>query len=270
MIRYEDINSISDGKLYKETDTVNIGTNGCAGCSHCCRSDMGHSIVLTPYDVYELTKATGKSFDDLLVAFIVEISMIDTIALPHLKMDEGCKFLVNDRCSVHANRPGICRLFPLGRIYEKDDFSYFIQTLECPCENKTPVVIKDWLGIESLEKNTEFIKKWHRFLKFEQKKVKTIREMSGYEVARIEGMDEEELEVYAGIIGEEDEYNDAKSDYREIKRQELMAECDEAVKEVMKSCISILYMTPYNMEKDFYEQFDLRLKKCISVMRGIN
>ena len=270
MIRYEDINDISDGKLYSESDVVPIGTNGCAGCSHRCRSDMGHSIVLNPYDIYELTKATGKSFDELLVAFIIEISIIDTVALPHLKMDEGCKFLKNDRCSIHTNRPGICRLFPLGRIYDKDDFSYFIQTTECPCENKTPVKISDWLGIAELDKNTEFIKKWHRFLRFEQKKVSTIREMSGYEVNRIQGMDEEELEIYAGIIGEEDDYKNAKENYRVSKVQELQDECDEAVKEVMKSCISILFMNPYDTETDFYEQFDIRLKRCISVMRQIN
>ena len=270
MNRYEDINDISDGKLYTGKDEVLIGTNGCAGCSHCCRSDMGHSIVLTPYDIYELTKASGKTFDELMVAFIIELSVIDEIVLPHLKMDEGCKFLDNGRCSVHAHRPGICRLFPLGRIYQENGFKYFIQTKECPCENKTPVVIDEWRGIENMEKNTEFINKWHRFIKFEQKKVKTIREMSGYEIARIRDMAEEELEVYAGIIGEDEDYDELKLGYRESKMKELEQICDYSVKEVMKSALSILFMTPYDTEADFYEQFDVRLKKCIGVLRKIN
>ena len=52
--------------------------------------------------------------------------------------------------------------------------------------------------------------------------------------------------------------------------KELEQICDYSVKEVMKSALSILFMTPYDTEADFYEQFDVRLKKCIGVLRKIN
>ena len=74
MLRYDDLNEISDGRLYSENDMVKADTHGCNGCSKCCESDMGNSIVLDPYDIYNLTKGTGRSFDDLLVAFLVELS----------------------------------------------------------------------------------------------------------------------------------------------------------------------------------------------------
>ena len=271
MLRYENIEDISDGKLYSETDEVCIGTNGCEGCSYCCKSDMGKSIVLTPYDMYELTAATGKSFDELLVEFVIELSMIDGIVRPHLKMDKGCAFLKDDRCSIHKNRPGICRLFPLGRLYKDQGFDYIVQTGQCPKEDMTPVVIGEWLGIDNLEKNTEFINKWHRFIKFERKKVSSIREMAGHEARRLREIPEDELEVYAGIIGEQEDFEKKKAEsYRNEKIEEINETSEETIKEVMKRCISILYLDKYDTESDFYEQFDKRLRRTISEIRGMN
>ena len=41
---------------------------------------------------------------------------------------EACYFLNEEgRCSIHSFRPGICRLFPLGRFYEEEGFRYFLQ-----------------------------------------------------------------------------------------------------------------------------------------------
>lgn len=282
MLRYEDIDDISDGKRYKDTDKACIGTHGCQGCSKCCESDMGTTIVLTPFDVYELTRGTGKSFDDMLVDFSVQISMIDGIALPHLKMDDGCKFLKDSRCSVHQFRPGICRLFPLGRIYEAKDFSYFIQVHECPVPDKEEVLVREWLGIEDLEENSSFINKWHRFIHFEQKKINEIREWTDNEANRIKGLNDEELIVYAGIVGDElapeqDEdiaeevekaWNpDVISGYREKKIQELTESCNETIKGIMKTVLGYFFLDNYDAESSFYSQFDDRMKKCLAALR---
>ena len=175
MLRYEELSEISDGKLYAADDVVPTGTRGCNGCSKCCESDMGQSIELTPFDIYQMCRATGKSFDELLTSFLVEISMIDGIALPNLQMDKGCGFLKDGRCTIHASRPVICRLFPLGRVYNEKGFDYFLQVHECPVPDKDEVVVSDWLGLTDLEANTVFTNKWHRFLIFERKKVAEIR-----------------------------------------------------------------------------------------------
>ena len=269
MLRYEDINEISDGKLYGEDDMVCAGTNGCAGCSKCCESDMGTSIVLTPYDMYELTAATGRSFDELLTAFIVELSMMDGIVLPNLKMSEGCGFLKDGRCEIHAHRPGICRLFPLGRIYKGNDFNYFLQVNECPVKDKTEVKVRDWLGIEDLEKNSAFISKWHRFIDFEKRKVNTIREMADNEVKRLESISEKDLEVYAGILGETDIYEiKGYEEYKQEKIEKEKASSDEEIKKVLKTVIAYFYLDKYDIESDFYQQFDARLKKCLGAIKG--
>ena len=134
MLRNVDLSEISDGKLYDANDMVKADCKGCEGCSACCRG-MGKSIILDPLDVHRLTTGLGVPFEALLSQH-VELNVVDGLILPNLRMTEGadaCPFLNEQgRCSIHAYRPGICRLFPLGRFYENDSFRYFLQVHECP------------------------------------------------------------------------------------------------------------------------------------------
>ena len=65
MIRNVDLSKVTDNKLYTKEDIVNISCDGCKGCSDCCKS-VGDSIILDPFDMYNLSKATGKSFESLM------------------------------------------------------------------------------------------------------------------------------------------------------------------------------------------------------------
>ncbi len=272
MLRYDDINEISDGRLYGANDMVKADTGGCAGCSKCCESDMGKTIVLDPYDICNLTLGTGKSFDNLLTDFSVEIGMIDGIALPHLKMDGGCKFLNEDkRCSIHSFRPSICRLFPLGRIYNDKGFDYFLQINECAYEKRTKVKVEKWIGIPDLEKHTAFINKWHRFIKFEKKKVADIRDYGANESARIEKLSEETLREYAVIIGESDLFDEKGPEhFRKIKSEYFISGAGGSIKEVMKTVLAYFYLDGYDSIDTFYEEFDARLRECLAALRKIN
>ena len=85
----------------------------------------------------------------------IELNVVDGIILPNLKMagaEDGCGFLTEEgRCGIHPFRPGICRLFPLGRYYEENGFRYFLQVHECQKENRE-MCIRDrcisWLAEE--------------------------------------------------------------------------------------------------------------------------
>lgn len=167
MERKIDMSQVSDGRLYTSRDMVKADCGGCQGCSQCCR-DMGQSIVLDPYDIFMMTKSLSCSFEELLAGKL-ELRVADGMILPNIKMageEACCSFLdENGRCGIHSFRPGFCRLFPLGRIYENRDFRYFLQIHECPKENKTKVKVKNWLGILELDKYEQFIRDWHYFLK---------------------------------------------------------------------------------------------------------
>lgn len=157
---------ISDGKLYTANDLVKADCSDCEGCSSCCH-DMGTSILLDPLDVHRITSGLGVTFEQLLAEH-VELNVVDGVILPNLKMSEGrncCAFLGEDgRCTIHTIRPGICRLFPLGRFYENGGFRYFLQTHECKKENRTKVKVKKWIDTPDLKKNEKYIADWHYFL----------------------------------------------------------------------------------------------------------
>ncbi len=163
----KNLNEISDGKCYGLNDMVRAACDDCAGCSFCCE-DMGESIRLDPYDIYELTKNLQCDFEALLKERI-ELHVVDGMILPNLKMSEtknACTFLNEEgRCSIHSFRPGICRVFPLGRIYEEDKLDYFLQTKGCVKENRSKVKVSKWLDTKDLRKNQQFLIDWHSFRK---------------------------------------------------------------------------------------------------------
>ena len=164
----KDLLEISDGKLYGNNDMAKVNCHDCAGCSSCCE-DMGQSIWLDPYDIYQLTKNLGKTMEELL-AREVEFHVEDGLILPNLKMVGNemprCGFLNEaGRCSIHSIRPGYCRLFPLGRNYEEDKLTYFVLKDACPAPNKSKVKINKWLGVPRLKEYERFLVEWHMLTK---------------------------------------------------------------------------------------------------------
>ena len=173
MKRHVDMADISDGKLYESSDMVKAG---CSGCGGCCKG-MGQSIVLDPLDIQRMTYGTGLSFE-MLLQDKIELGIVDGLILPNLKMrgsDERCGFLNSEnRCEIHGFRPGICRLFPLGRFYENGDFKYFLQIHECKKSPQVKVKIKKWLEEPELMKQEAFVKRWHYFLIYVQQVLDTV------------------------------------------------------------------------------------------------
>lgn len=168
MKRQVDLREISDGKLYGLNDMVKADCGDCQGCSACC-SGMGNSIVLDPLDVYRIEIGLHMDFQHLMNGYI-ELNVVDGLILPNLKMNgelERCAFLNQEgRCRIHAIRPGICRLFPLGRIYREESrgFDYFLQIHECKKENRSKVKVRKWIDTPDIKRYEQFIVDWHYFL----------------------------------------------------------------------------------------------------------
>ena len=180
MLRDQELEDIYDGNFYSPDDFVMIGCHDCAGCSDCCRQ-TGDTIILDPWDMYMLSKGTGKVFTDMIEKEI-EIRLVDGLILPNLMQHhessdaqdaqkkespyDHCAFLSEEgRCLIHAWRPGLCRLYPMGRCYEGDQFRYILQKDECSRQNRYPVKLRDWLEIPDLESYECFVRDWHRFLR---------------------------------------------------------------------------------------------------------
>lgn len=210
MKRFVSLEEISDGRLYGLNDMVKADCNDCRGCSACCQG-MGGSIVLDPMDVYRLEKGLSKSFEELLNDCL-ELQVVDGIILPNLKMagsEERCTFLNEEgRCRIHAFRPGICRIFPLGRYYEGESFQYFLQVHECKNPNRSKVKVHKWIDTPDAKRYDAYICEWHNLL---------------------------------------------------MRLEEVLEREPEKAKEVSMLVLVVMYQTPYDMERDFYEQFAERL-----------
>ena len=195
MQRDVDIKDISDGRFYGLNDMVKVGCNDCRGCSACCH-DM-EALILDPLDVCRLKNGLGKSFDDMIDEEL-ELTRVDGLVLPKMRMgrtlnqsaqaagDTACVFLNSEgRCSIHAFRPGICRIFPLGRFYENEDFRYFLQVYECEKKNRYKVRLKQWIDEKDPKAWHSFINTWHYFTKRLGERIPDLTEESGRQVTDI-------------------------------------------------------------------------------------
>jgi uncharacterized protein len=80
----------------------------CRRCLNCCHDKH---IQLNPYEVARLARNRGVSTTELRRDFTV-----DGAGVALMQTEDGaCVFLAEDGCSVHADRPLVCRLYPLGR-----------------------------------------------------------------------------------------------------------------------------------------------------------
>lgn len=226
MLRNVSLEEISDGRLYGLNDMAKLGCNDCSGCSSCCRG-MGNTIVLDPYDVWRLTGGLGVSLQQLLAGHL-ELNVVDGIILPNLKLagdSEQCTFLNEaGRCSIHPYRPGICRLFPLGRYYEEDGFRYILQVHECEKQNRSKVKIRKWMDTPDMERYDAYIADWHAFLSKLRAKL--------------------EKETLAG----------ASSDAADEE-----ASSQDLAKSISMYVLQQFYLLFYDTSRDFYSQYEARM-----------
>lgn len=168
MKRKQSLEEFTDGRFYDYNDMVKADTRDCAGCHKCC-TGMGNSVVLDPFDVNRLQRGLGVNLEALINAGKIELSMIDGCILPSLKMasgdEEACAFLNSEgRCSIHPYRPGICRLFPLGRVYENGDYRFVLQTGECVKTDRTKIKVHKWIDSPADPRYHDFLCKWNQLL----------------------------------------------------------------------------------------------------------
>jgi hypothetical protein len=94
--------------------------------------------------------------------------------------------------------------------------------------------------------------------------------MAGYEVSRLEGLEEKDLMDHATATGDIEEFEEKGAEtYRKDKMEELTEEAEYRVKEIMKTVLRIFYMDKYDTEADFYQQFNARMKQCLADIRHI-
>lgn len=80
----------------------------CARCSRCCR---GNRIQLNPYEAARLARRLGIGTREFRMRHTIEARGAELSR----EADGTCVLLGPYGCTVHADRPLVCRLYPLGR-----------------------------------------------------------------------------------------------------------------------------------------------------------
>ncbi len=77
----------------------------CQGCGRCCRDK---AIMVNPYEAARLARGLGMSTTRFLAEHTEGVYL-------RRRENGDCVFLVEGGCTVHPDRPLVCRLYPLGR-----------------------------------------------------------------------------------------------------------------------------------------------------------
>lgn len=107
----------------------------CVKCGICCgdtKEKTRHILLLAP-EAEHISKTTLQP----TARFALRINSAEPYAYEMKKRDDGkCVFLKNDRCTIYAVRPLICRFYPFELKSLGDKKYQFLFTEECPAIGK--------------------------------------------------------------------------------------------------------------------------------------
>lgn len=142
----------------------------CRACGKCCKNR--EDILFTPRDIYRIAKYLGKKTEEIIHTYcdcyIGEDSKIPIVRLVPKGPNKACPFLRDKRCGIHAVKPVVCALFPVGRIYhtrnpqdEEPEYKagYILQPIQCGSLTKNNTV-RQWLEKFDIPVDDEFYKEW--------------------------------------------------------------------------------------------------------------
>ena len=98
------------------TEKIRAAKFSCRLCGACC-SGADNEVMVTPDEVDVLCKASGLSFSEIAEPYPEWMEYPDGTKITfgwvlRRGMDGNCMFLKENRCTVYASRPHICRTYP--------------------------------------------------------------------------------------------------------------------------------------------------------------
>ena len=143
--------------------------NGMECFTKCCAALR---LLLTPYDILRMKNRLGLTSDEFLLMHTeTRFDAHPRFPMVFLKMrleDEKCPFVTPEGCSVYQDRPGACRIYPIGRAsmkveQEKEAREKFFLVREEHClgfrEERT-WTIEEWTADQGLDEYSAMNDLW--------------------------------------------------------------------------------------------------------------
>jgi Fe-S-cluster containining protein len=129
-------------------------------CFTRCCADV--AIVLAPYDILRLKRTLGVDSTEFLSRYTISpFTPNQKIPTVLLKMDSqtgACPLVTSAGCSVYANRPWACRMYPLGvaepRNATPDDHAFHFLVREDLCHGHgegSGCSVREWIAGQNLD-----------------------------------------------------------------------------------------------------------------------
>jgi Fe-S-cluster containining protein len=150
-------------------DTFNFTCSRCNNCCKHCPGEGGFTIPhLLPYDIIRLSRSLKITTTKFLDRY-AEFDQLDwpPLRTPFLKFigDERemrCPFLDDSGCSVHEDKPMICRFYPLGRFSLRTKALVTIpkRLKHCPGGSGQEHTVRNWLEESGVQDHFSHDKFW--------------------------------------------------------------------------------------------------------------
>ena len=140
-------------------------------CFNKCCADL--NLVLTPYDVVRMKHKLKLSSQDFLERYTkTNMARRSRFPMIHLKMTPGkdrtCPFVSPSGCRIYEDRPGACRIYPLGRAALKVDMEQntrekFFVVAEKHClgfQEEKEWTIEEWIKNEGVDEYNTMNDQW--------------------------------------------------------------------------------------------------------------
>jgi len=148
----------------------------------CCG---GIKIVLTPYDILQLTKRLGLPAHEFLHQF-TQPTYLENTDMPGVMIklredDNKCPFVTPNGCTVYTDRPTACRYYPVGmadfheggtrdalgneNISAEEKFFFLVREDHCKgFEEDKDWTIREWRADQGVDVRDEMNKEWLRLV----------------------------------------------------------------------------------------------------------
>jgi Fe-S-cluster containining protein len=148
----------------------------------CCG---GIKIVLTPYDILQLTKRLGIPAHEFLHKFTLPTYLEKTdmpgVMIKLREEDNKCPFVTPEGCTVYTDRPTACRYYPVGMAdfheggsrdadgteVKSAEEKFFFTVREDHCkgfEEDKEWTIREWRADQGVDVRDEMYKEWLRLV----------------------------------------------------------------------------------------------------------
>jgi len=132
-------------------------------------------LTLTPYDILRIKNRLELTSDVFLEAYTdTDMTSHPRFPMVRLRMDDGekrkCPFVTPEGCRIYEDRPGACRIYPIGRAARMTEAGggpntadQFFMVQEAHCrgfEEEKRWTLEEWLSHEGVSEYNEMNDKW--------------------------------------------------------------------------------------------------------------